>query len=173
MAPGCDTSCQGERGHVAFAFGHERRENSGSRSSGAFGGSPSGCPRGVDLRGVVVEDAPPGAARAGGDGRREPGLSLVQPAPLCDAILRCSSTVREGNRRRPCGTYPRPSRAILYEGFPSISVPANRTEPVVRGGVSPMIAAQRVVFPMPLRPMIATGSAPTSNDTPWRTCARP
>ena len=36
-----------------------------------------------------------------------------------------------------------------------------------------MIAAHSVVFPMPLRPTIATGSSPISNETSWSTCALP
>ena len=42
-----------------------------------------------------------------------------------------------------------------------------------RGGVIPMIAAQSVVFPMPLRPRIETGCSPIVNDTSWSTCAGP
>jgi hypothetical protein len=36
-----------------------------------------------------------------------------------------------------------------------------------------MIAAQRVVFPMPFLPTIAIGSSPIVKETPWRTCAGP
>ena len=37
----------------------------------------------------------------------------------------------------------------------------------------PMIAAQSVVLPMPLRPTIATAWSPSSNETSWSTCALP
>ena len=37
----------------------------------------------------------------------------------------------------------------------------------------PISTLQRVVLPMPLRPMIAIGSFPISNSTPWRMCERP
>ena len=46
-------------------------------------------------------------------------------------------------------------------------------DPLVRGGEKPMMAAQSVVFPMPLRPTIATGSSPSSNVTSWRIRAEP
>jgi hypothetical protein len=59
----------------------------------------------------------------------------------------------------------------LCDGLPISSCPSNCTEPLARGGVNPMIAAQRVDFPMPLRPMIATDSLPIENVTPWRTAA--
>ena len=36
-----------------------------------------------------------------------------------------------------------------------------------------MIAAQRVVFPMPLRPMTATACSPSWNETSWSTWALP
>ena len=36
-----------------------------------------------------------------------------------------------------------------------------------------MIAAQRVVLPMPFRPTIATACSPSSNETFWSTCALP
>ena len=66
-----------------------------------------------------------------------------------------------------------PSEAILYDGLPTSSVPPKRTEPLARGGVKPMIAAHSVVLPMPLRPMIATGSSRISKLRSCRTCARP
>jgi hypothetical protein len=61
----------------------------------------------------------------------------------------------------------------LYDGFPRISAPRTRTEPLARGGVIPMIAAQSVVFPIPFRPTIAIGSSPIVKETPCRTCAGP
>ena len=36
-----------------------------------------------------------------------------------------------------------------------------------------MIAAHIVVFPIPLRPTIATACSPSSNETFWSTCALP
>jgi hypothetical protein len=53
------------------------------------------------------------------------------------------------------------------------SWPRKRIEPTTRGGASPTIAAQSVVFPMPLRPMTATGSPAIANVTPCNTCAEP
>ena len=52
------------------------------------------------------------------------------------------------------------------------SSPAKRTEPVA-WAISPMIVRQSVVLPMPFRPITATGSTPSSNETPCRICARP
>ena len=51
-------------------------------------------------------------------------------------------------------------------------MPLKRIEPVARG-IIPMIAAQSVVFPMPLRPITATPSLPICRLTPSRTCAWP
>ena len=45
-------------------------------------------------------------------------------------------------------------------------------EPVARG-IIPMTAAQRVVLPMPLRPITATPSVPIARLTPSSTCAWP
>jgi hypothetical protein len=61
----------------------------------------------------------------------------------------------------------------LYGGLPASWVPSNLTEPLARGGVKPMIAAQSVDLPMPLRPMIATDSFSIAKLTSWRTCAFP
>ena len=60
----------------------------------------------------------------------------------------------------------------MYEGRPRISFSLKRIEPVARG-IIPMTAAQRVVLPMPLRPITATPSAPIARLTPSRTCAWP
>ena len=43
----------------------------------------------------------------------------------------------------------------------------------MRGGLKPMIAAQRVDFPIPLRPRTAIDSWPTEKLTFWRACAPP
>ena len=66
-----------------------------------------------------------------------------------------------------------PKFAILCEPIPTSSFPAKRAEPLTRGGLSPMIAAQSVVFPIPLRPTIATAWSPSSKETSVRTCALP
>jgi hypothetical protein len=56
--------------------------------------------------------------------------------------------------------------------LPISSRPSSFTEPEAFSS-RPTIAAHSVDFPMPLRPMSATGSAPIENDTPWSTWADP
>ena len=51
-----------------------------------------------------------------------------------------------------------PARAILYERPADQLLALEPHRAGARGGVRPMIAAQSVVLPMPLRPMIATDS---------------
>ena len=66
-----------------------------------------------------------------------------------------------------------PEAAILYDGRPTHSSPRKRMEPRVVAGRICMIALQSVVLPMPLRPMMATGSSPIVKLTPCSTCAGP
>ena len=67
-----------------------------------------------------------------------------------------------------------PGVAILYDGWPTSSLPSKRIEPRdARGGGMPMIALQSVVLPMPLRPTIATDSLPIANVTSCRTARGP
>ena len=77
--------------------------------------------------------------------------------------------VREGNTWRPCGTYARPARHTWYAARPSSSVPAKRIDPLARGGWMPMMALQRVVLPMPFRPMMAVVCSVIAKDTSCRT----
>ena len=59
------------------------------------------------------------------------------------------------------------------EGQPVMSRPLKRTMPR-RGGVKPTIERMSVVFPMPLRPRMATTSpAATVSETPWSTWLSP
>ena len=65
-----------------------------------------------------------------------------------------------------------PEPATRYGGLPSSSWPSKTIEPSARG-ISPMIALQRVVFPMPLRPITEIASAPISSSTSSRIWAWP
>ena len=82
--------------------------------------------------------------------------AIVQgpPFPLA-ATARFSSTVRDGNTRRPCGTSPSPSATARFEGHAVMSRSLKRTWPR-RGGVKPMMERISVVLPMPFRPRMPT-----------------
>ena len=98
--------------------------------------------------------APPLPLRSASRGKIWYTRATVQaPARSREARRRCSSTVREGQTRRPCGTYPTPRPVMALGGRPRISSPARRTLP--RAGTSPVIALQSVVLPMPFRPTTA------------------
>ena len=88
-----------------------------------------------------------------------------------DARRRCSSTVSEGQTRRPCGTYPTPRSVIAFGGRPRISSPSSRTLP--EAGTSPVIALHSVVLPMPFRPTTAVTPWSRLRETSWSACARP
>src|ERR1700761_5062848 len=66
-----------------------------------------------------------------------------------------------------------PSRAMTFEGRPTVSLPPKVTEPV-RLPTIPMIDFKVVVLPAPLRPSSVTSSPrPISKLTPCRTCDSP
>src|SRR5271169_4544872 len=66
-----------------------------------------------------------------------------------------------------------PSRAILFEGMPMISVPLRRIEPR-RWPMMPMIDLSVVVLPAPLRPSsVTTSPSATAKLIPCRMCDSP
>src|SRR6202171_1238024 len=67
---------------------------------------------------------------------------------------RFSSTLSDGNSRRPSGTSAIPSRTRACGGSAVMSRPSSRIEPVV-GWCRPMIERSNVDLPAPLAPMIA------------------
>ena len=89
------------------------------------------------------------------------------------AAIRFSSTVSGAKQRRPSGTRPTPSRAILCDGSWRRSWPSNRSSPLEAASI-PQIVLMVVDLPMPLRPISATTSpSPISRLTPNSACAGP
>src|SRR5205823_5166550 len=117
--------------------------------------------------------SPAWALRAASLGKREKTRSRFQPALAFAATFRFSRTESEGKIRRPCGTRPIPISTARKGGRLVTSRSLNTTRPW-RGGVNPMSARMSVVFPMPLRPRMATTSPlATVRDTPCRTWLSP
>ena len=124
-----------------------------------------------ELRAAVL----PALCKARETGRRRP--SGVQPSPPVSADH--PQVLVDGERREQ----PPPLRHVAdtQPGDP-VRRPAEDLVPAeadrtscgsVRDGIMPMIAAQSVVLPMPLRPTTATDSAPISKSTLCRMCAEP
>ena len=74
---------------------------------------------------------------------------------------------------RSSGHQAMPSRAMRFDGSPTVSRPSKTIEPS-RRGTTPMIDFSVVVLPAPLRPSsVTTSPAATSNATPCRMCDSP
>src|SRR6266852_1073191 len=82
----------------------------------------------------------------------EPTRSVDRP------ISRFSSTLSEGNSRRPSGTRAIPWRTRACGGNAVMSRPSSRIEPAL-GRCRPMTVRSSVDFPAPLAPMMARVSA--------------
>ena len=77
--------------------------------------------------------------------------------PARTATAKFSSTVREENMTRSCGTSPSPFQTRWHGLAAVISFPFRCTEPLCRS-VCPIIVISRVDLPTPLRPIILTAS---------------
>src|SRR5215510_15403406 len=77
--------------------------------------------------------------------------------PSWPPMIRFSSTVRDGNRRRPSGTRAMPRATRVCAGTSPIASPSN-TMASRRERMSPAIDCRSVLFPAPLAPITATTS---------------